>query len=100
MKKIAVAQIGKNGVTDNFIETLKTYFKNHNSVRISVLKSGTRDRKELKRIAEEIPKKLGENFTSRAIGFTIIVRKWRKNLSKKLSPSTSSPRVKWKKPSR
>ena len=78
MKKVAVAQIGKNGVTKNFIETLKTYFKNYNSVRISVLKSGTRDRKEFKEMAEEIPKKLGENFSSRTIGFTIIVRKHRK----------------------
>ena len=82
LKKIAIAQIGKNGVTENFIKTLKTYFKNYNSVRISVLKSGTRDREELKKMAEEIPKKLGENFTSRAIGFTIIVRKWRKNVRK------------------
>lgn len=75
MKKIAVAQIGKNGVTDNFIETLKTYFKNYNSVRISVLKSGTRDREEFKKMAEEIPKKLGENFSSRTIGFTIIIKR-------------------------
>ena len=82
LKKVAVAQIGKNGVTENFIETLKTYFKNHNSVRVSVLKSGTRDREELKKMTEEIPKKLGENFTSRAIGFTIIVRKWRKIVKK------------------
>ncbi|MBI2042930.1 YhbY family RNA-binding protein [Candidatus Pacearchaeota archaeon] len=80
MKKIGIVQLGKNGVTENFIETLKTYFKNHNSVRISVLKSGTRDREEFRKIAEEIPKKLGENFTSRTIGFTIIVRKWRKSM--------------------
>jgi len=75
MKKIGIAQLGKNGVTENFIETLRTYFKKHNSVRISVLKSGTRDREELKKISEEIPKKLGGNFASRTIGFTIIVKK-------------------------
>ena len=80
MPIIGNIQLGKNGVTENFIGTLKTYFKNHNSVRVSVLKSGTRDREELKKMTKDIPKRLGENFTSRAVGFTIIVRKWRKEV--------------------
>jgi len=32
-------QLGKAGVTDNFIETLKTYFKKNQNVKISVLSS-------------------------------------------------------------
>lgn len=80
MKKVAAIQLGKKGLTENFIETLKTYFKNHNSVRISVLKSGTRDREDFRKIAEEIPEKLGKNFISKTIGFTIIVKKWRKKV--------------------
>ena len=31
--------LGKNGMTPAFIETLKDHFKNHESVKISVLKS-------------------------------------------------------------
>jgi len=78
MPAIGNVQLGKNGVTDNFIETLKNYFKKHRNVKISALKSSTRDKNELKNISEEILDKLGKNYTSRIIGFTIVVKKWRK----------------------
>ncbi|MEK6842669.1 MAG: YhbY family RNA-binding protein, partial [Nanoarchaeota archaeon] len=80
MAKLGNVQIGKQGLTENFIETLKTYFKNHDNVKISVLKGGTRNREELKKIAEKILDKLGRNFTARTIGFTIVVKKWRRNV--------------------
>jgi RNA-binding protein YhbY len=73
-------QIGKNGLTENFIETLKNHFKNSQTVRISVLKSATRDREELKKMTSEILEKLGKNYTTRIIGFTLVVKKWRKNI--------------------
>ena len=82
MAKIGIVQLGKNGLTENFIETLKTYFKNHENVRISVLKSATRKKDELEKISNEILNKLGKNYTARTIGFTIIVKKWRKNIRK------------------
>ena len=75
-------QIGKAGVTDNFIETLKKHFVNREHIRISVLRSARGDGKEgrdvVKKISEEILNKLGKNYTSRIIGFVIAVRKWRK----------------------
>ena len=80
MATIASVQIGKNGITENFLETLKNYFKNHQNVKISVLKSATRDREELKKISEKILENMGKNFTARTIGFTIVVKKWRKNV--------------------
>jgi len=46
-------QLGKKGVTENFIETLREY-------------------------SEEILEGLGKNYTVRIIGFTIFVKKWRK----------------------
>ena len=73
---IATVQIGKNGITENFLETLKSYFKKHLSVKIVVLKSA--ERKKLKEYNEKILEALGKNYTSRIIGFTIIVKKWRK----------------------
>ena len=78
METLKNIQLGKNGLTDNFIESLKNYFKNNKNVRISVLKSGTRDREELKRISDKILDALGSNYTSKIIGFTIAVKKWRK----------------------
>ncbi|HRZ85162.1 MAG TPA: YhbY family RNA-binding protein [Candidatus Paceibacterota bacterium] len=78
MQLISTLQIGKSGLTDTFIETLKSHFKNHQNVKISVLKSATRDKKEIKKMAEKIIESLGKNYTYRIIGFTIIIKKWRK----------------------
>ncbi|MBI2004102.1 YhbY family RNA-binding protein [Candidatus Pacearchaeota archaeon] len=84
-------QLGKQGITENFINGLKTQFKNSQVMKISVLKSATRDREEIVKIKDELLEKLGKNFrssqaaekfhgnfTGRIIGFTIILRKWRK----------------------
>ena len=71
-------QLGKNGITDNFIETLKTTFKNHENVKITVLKSARPEKSYTKKYSEEILKKLGPKFTSRVLGHTIAIKKWRK----------------------
>ena len=71
-------QLGKSGITENFINSLKNQFKNSQVMKISILKSATRDREEIIKIENELLKKLGKNFTGRVIGFTIILRKWRK----------------------
>ncbi len=75
-------QLGKAGVTDNFIETLKTYFKKNQNVKISVLSSarseGSEGKKEVKKYSEKILKELGDHYTSKIIGFTIALKKWRR----------------------
>jgi len=71
---IARMQLGKNGITDNFISSLKNVFNTHNIVKIAV----HQNKEETKKMAEEIIKKLGSHYTSRIIGFTIVVKKWRK----------------------
>jgi len=68
-------QIGKRGLTDNFIETLKTAFKTHKQLRISVLKAASPDKARVKEIAAEMAQKLPFNTKHRIIGFTIIIRK-------------------------
>lgn len=78
MPVIREIQLGKNGVTDNFIESLKNQFNNCNNVRISVLRSCCRDKKELEEITNKILGELGEKYTARMIGYTIVLRKWRK----------------------
>jgi RNA-binding protein YhbY len=92
----AEIQLGKNGITDNFIETLKHIFENHESVRLSVLKSArdlactapstppqnrsaSHNKEKIKEYSAEILEKLGKNYTARIIGFKIIIQKWRKN---------------------
>lgn len=68
-------QLGKKGVTNNFIENLKNQFKKAKIVKISVLKSATRNREELRKINEEILRLMGSKFSSKIIGFTIVFRK-------------------------
>ena len=70
-------QIGKNKVTEGLIDSIALSLKTHKQARISVLKSATRDREEIKEMAEEICKKLPVKCKNRIIGFTIILRKSR-----------------------
>jgi RNA-binding protein YhbY len=71
-------QIGKNRITENVITTLKTYFIKNKIVKISVLKSARENREDTKLIAEKLVQSLGKNYTVKIIGFTIILKKWRK----------------------
>lgn len=79
-KPPASIQLGKNGITDNFVESLRKTFKNRDSVRISLLKAFSRDREEVKKAADSICGKLNDigNFKYTIIGFTIVMRKYRK----------------------
>jgi len=80
---IGTFQIGKNGITYNFFNSLKNMFKNHTIVKISVLKSARGEGKEAKesvrKYSEDIVKEFGDKYTAKIIGFTIILRKWRKS---------------------
>jgi len=78
MGRIANIQLGKQGLTENFLKTLENHFKKNDNVRISVLKSCCRDKKELKKISDEILEKLGKYYTARNIGYVIVLKKWRK----------------------
>jgi RNA-binding protein YhbY len=80
MQIIRQIQLGKNGLTDSFIGNLKHHFDTCKNVKISVLRSCCRDREELKKIADEILEKLGKTYTVKIIGYTIIVKKWRREM--------------------
>jgi len=75
---LVTLQIGKKGLTAEFIINLKKLFETAEHARVSILKSATRDREELKKWADEIVSKLGMNYTCKIIGWTIVLRKWRK----------------------
>lgn len=70
-------QIGKNGLTKEFIENLRKDFENTQHIRISVLKSAGHDKASVKDISEKILKELGTSYTCKIIGFTLALRKWR-----------------------
>ncbi len=86
MVLIGNMQLGKKGLTENFIQTLKSYFKKHKNVKISILKNSD-ERKNMKLLSEKILKKLGENYSARIIGFTIAIKKLgkAKNLNSRIN---------------
>ncbi len=77
-KRVNNIQLGKQGITENFISSLKNHFKNSEIIRISVLKSARKDKLQVKAFSEEILEKLGKNYTAKIIGFVIVLKKWRK----------------------
>ena len=81
MVLVGKVQMGKGGLTDNFIKTLENHFKKYSIIKISVLKSCCRDRAELKEISEKIVKSLGNHYNIKTIGWTLIVRKWKRVVS-------------------
>lgn len=76
---ITEIQIGKNGLTDGIIERLKNDFKTHELVKIHILKSAGHEKGKVKEINNNLLDKLGSKYTGRIVGFTLIVRKWRKD---------------------
>ncbi len=78
MERIGHMQLGKQGLTENFIGTLEHHFDNNKNVRVSVLRSAGHDKGQVKEYSEKILEKLGKNYTAKVVGFTIFFKKWRK----------------------
>jgi RNA-binding protein YhbY len=91
MPTIRQIQLGKNGLTENLILNLKHHFETCKNVKISVLKSCCRDREELKQINAQILQKMGSHYTSRIIGYTIVVKRWRKDMNKDVKGDSHEP---------
>ncbi|MDO8516696.1 MAG: YhbY family RNA-binding protein [Nanoarchaeota archaeon] len=78
MKEVMQLQMGKKGLTDNFVNQLKLIFEKEHLIKVSLLKSSTRDKAEAKKIADELVAKLGVHYSHTMIGYKITIRKWRK----------------------
>lgn len=71
-------QLGKNGITDNFVENVNHYFLNSRTLKISVLPSARESKQDVKNYSDKLLSILGDHYTSKVIGFTIVLKKWRK----------------------
>lgn len=81
-------QIGKKGITDEFIKDIENRLHKYRNItiKISVLKSAREDGKlDVKKYADELVKKLGNKYTTKTLGFSIVLKKWRKARSEKIS---------------
>lgn len=79
MATIGNVQLGKNGLTKNFFLTLENQFKTHENVKVHVLKSARGEGKEkVEEFSRKILEELGKRYTTKIVGFTIMIKKWRK----------------------
>ena len=78
MKPIRKLQMGKNGLSSEFVEQVRTFFEKSELIKIDLLKSACRDKEKARKMGEELVSALGDKFTYKLIGYVLSVRKWRK----------------------
>jgi RNA-binding protein YhbY len=72
--------LGKNGLTEEFLEDLKNRFDSKvGNIKVCVLKSARESgREDVREYSKRIEDYLGDNYTCRVVGFSIFIKKWRK----------------------
>jgi RNA-binding protein YhbY len=79
MKQIKKLQIGKAGLTDAFVNQVRSIFERESMVKVSILKSACRDKKDAERIGNELVVALGDKFGFKLVGYVLTVVKFRKS---------------------
>ena len=79
LRPIKRLQLGKNGLTTEFISQVQTIFKKEKILKITILKSACRDKAEAKQIADQLMDKLGPKYKYKLIGYVLTLMKFRKN---------------------
>jgi len=79
MKPIRQLQMGKAGLSEAFVEQVRSIFENETMVKISILKSACRDKEEAKKIGEDLVDALGTKFGFKLVGYVLTVIKFRKD---------------------
>ena len=78
MKQIKKLQLGKNGLSSEFINQVRSLFENETLIKVDILKSACRDKNEAKQIAEELVEVLGKKYGYKLVGYVITLIKFRK----------------------
>lgn len=73
-------QIGKNGLTEGFIEQVERISATEERIKITILKSACRDKIEAKKMCEDLVERLGKNYTYRLIGYVCTLFRFRKDV--------------------
>lgn len=66
-------QIGKNGLNEGIIDNIRKSFKRHENVKISLLKSYSRDKERIINDAEKICSELGCKY--KLLGYTLMLKR-------------------------
>ena len=78
MKQIKRLQMGKNGLTPAFIDQVKSIFEGETLIKVSILKSACRDKKDAKKIGDDLVDALGKKYDYKLVGYVLTVVKYRK----------------------
>lgn len=78
MKQIKKLQMGKNGLSEAFVEQVKGIFEKETVVKISILKTACRNKKDAEKMAQDLVDVLGKKFDYRLVGYVITMIKFRK----------------------
>ena len=78
MKQIKRLQLGKNGLTDAFIDQVKSIFESETLIKISILKAACRDKKDADKIGRDLVDALGVKYDYKLVGYVLTVVKYRK----------------------
>lgn len=70
---IAKFQIGKQGITPNFIQTVAGALKDRRQVRVAALPSSGRNASNMKDLAKQLCDNMPFPCATKVIGFTIIL---------------------------
>jgi RNA-binding protein len=70
-----IFQLGKRGLTEEFIDTIRKSFKRHEIVKISLLKSYSRDKEQILQDADKICSEIG--CKQKLLGYTLILKRQR-----------------------
>jgi len=78
MKQIKKLQMGKAGLSEAFIGQVKSIFEKETLIKISILKSACRDKKDADKIGKDLVTELGPKYDYKLIGYVLTVTKYRK----------------------
>jgi RNA-binding protein YhbY len=79
LRPIKKIQLGKKGLTTDFISQVEKIFEKEKILKITILKTACRDKEEAKEIAEKLMKTLGKKYNYKLIGYVLTLMKFRKD---------------------
>ncbi len=80
MKETKRIQLGKKGLTPEFIQQVKSMFENERLIKIAILKSACRNKEDAEKIGQDLVDALGKKFKFKLIGYVLTVMKFKKEV--------------------
>ena len=81
MKPIKRLQMGKKGMTPEFINQVKGIFEKERVLKITILRSASRNKEEVKKMGDELVAMLGNKYKYRLIGYVLTLMRFRKSFA-------------------